>query len=209
MQSIEDDEEIRMSIYSSYFLLQGLYRSNHGDLAKKIMSNSESTLGASWGCLIYGLGATTTTEAWNSKSKSNMSMCHVWGSAPGSMLVRGMFGIQPTSPGFDTFQMKLQPGGVKDGNVKVPTLKGSIEAIYALNGRWGISGTVTVPSNSEGEPMIPADNADGGIILDGSGTYSIFRWISHAPRLQVRIHLLLQGQKHRLIIRKWTKTDVV
>ena len=62
-ESIENDDEIRMSIYSVYFLLQGLYRSNHGDLARKIMSNSESLLGVrSWGYLMYGLGATATTE---------------------------------------------------------------------------------------------------------------------------------------------------
>ena len=211
VQSIEDDEEIRMSIYSSYFLLQGLYRSNHGDLARKIMSNSESTLGVrSWGCLIYGLGATTTTEAWNSKSKSNMSMCHVWGSAPGSMLVRGMFGIQPTSPGFDTFQMKLQPGGVKDGNVKVPTLKGSIEATYALNGDGGISGTVTVPSNSECELMIPADNADGGIILDGEVVTTVYSDGYLTCTAVAGTHTFAAtGTKASIDNSEWTKTDVV
>lgn len=211
VRSIEDDEEIRMSIYSSYFLLQGLYRSNHGDLARKIMSNSESTLGVrSWGYLMYGLGATTTTEAWNSKSKSNMSMCHVWGSAPGSMLVRGMFGIQPTSPGFDAFQMKLQPGGVKDGNVKVPTLKGSIEAAYTLNGDGGISGTVTVPSNSECELMIPADNADGRIILDGEAATTVYSDGYLTCTVVAGTHTFAAiGTKASIDDSEWTKTDVV
>lgn len=211
VRSIEDDEEIRMSIYSSYFLLQGLYGSNHGDLARKIMSNSESTLGVrSWGYLMYGLGATTTTEAWNSKSKSNMSMCHVWGSAPGSMLVRGMFGIQPTSPGFDTFQVKLQPGGVKNGNVKVPTLKGSIEAAYTLSGDGGISGTVTVPSNSECELMIPADDAGGGIILDGEAANTGYSGGYLTCTVPAGTHTFTAtGTKVSIDDSKWTRTDVV
>lgn len=166
--SIENDNEIRMSIYGVYFLLQGLYRSNHGDLARKIMSNPEDILGVrSWGYLMYGLGATTTTEAWNSKLKSNMSLCHVWGSAPGSMLVRGMFGIQPTSPGFDTFQVKLQPGGMEKGSVKVPTLKGAIEVSYELNDNSEISGIITVPSNTVCEMSIPSEGTSDIIYIDG------------------------------------------
>lgn len=167
--SIEDDEEIKMSVYSAYFLLQGLYRSNHGDLARKIMSNPEKLLGVrSWGYMMYGLGATVTTEAWSSALKANMSFCHPWGSSPGSMLVRGMFGIQPTSAGFDTFQVKLQPGGVKTASIKVPTMKGSIEAAYSLDGNGSISGTVTVPSNSEAKLCLPVRNGNRTIMVGGA-----------------------------------------
>lgn len=166
--SIEADEEIKMSVYGAYFLLQGLYQSNHGNLARKIMSNSEDILGVrSWGYMMYGLGATTTTEAWNSSLKANMSLCHPWGSAPASMLTRGMFGIQPTTAGFDTFDVKLQPGGVSSASVKIPTMKGSVEASYSLDGNGGISGTVTVPSNSEGKLYLPSESGKGTIYVDG------------------------------------------
>lgn len=209
-ESIENDDEIRMSIYSVYFLLQGLYRSNHGDLARKIMSNSESLLGVrSWGYLMYGLGATATTEAWNSKLKSNMSLCHAWGSAPGSMLVRGMFGIQPTSAGFDTFQVKVQPGGVKDGNVKVPTLKGTIEASYSLDGAGGISGTVTVPSNSVCELAVPSDNSESGIYVDGEATESIYEDGYIKCTVQPGTHSFSSSTSAVIDGSEWTKTDAV
>ncbi|MDO4473069.1 MAG: family 78 glycoside hydrolase catalytic domain [Eubacteriales bacterium] len=169
--SIESDGEVKMSVYGTYFLLQGLYRTNHGELARQIMSNSEDVKGVkSWGYMMYGLGATTTSEAWNSSLKANMSLCHPWGSVPASMLIRGMFGIRPTTAGFDTFQVKLQPGGLSSASTKVPTLKGTIEVSYSLNGNGEIAGNITVPPNSTGTLLIPVSNQADTIMIDGCQT---------------------------------------
>ncbi|MDY5986047.1 MAG: family 78 glycoside hydrolase catalytic domain [Lachnoclostridium sp.] len=165
---IEQDQEVKMSVYGTYFLLQGLYQSNHGDLARKIMSNPDDILGVkSWAYMMYGLGATVTSEAWNSDLKSNISLCHPWGTAPGSMLSRGLFGIRPTEAGFDSFQIKLQPGGVSQASIKQPTLKGTIEISYTMDGKGGISCDVTVPSNSKADIYIPVSKNNAVLTVDG------------------------------------------
>lgn len=167
--AIEQDEEVKMSVYGTYFLLQGLYRSNHGDLARKIMSNPEEIKGVrSWAYMLYGLGATVTTEAWNSVTKPNMSLCHSWGSAPGAMLIQGMIGVRPTSAGFDTFQTKLQPGGVKEASATIPTLKGEIAVSYKMDGSGGIFCEIMVPANTEGTLYVPNKNDAENMIVDGN-----------------------------------------
>lgn len=166
--SIESDEAIEMSVYGSYFLLQGLYESNHGTIARKLMSNPEETEGVkSWAYMMNGLGATISAEAWNYSTKLNMSLSHAWGAAPGSMLIRGMFGIRPTSPGFDSFEVKLQPGGVKSASVKLPTMKGSIEASYTIQDSGNISCDIQVPSNATAAIYIPVGTGSGALSVDG------------------------------------------
>ena len=66
-----------------------------------------------------------STEAWSLRRK-NMTFSHAWGSSPASQIVRGMFGIKPTAPGFSQFEVKVQPGGLTEGAVEIPTVKGTI-----------------------------------------------------------------------------------
>lgn len=174
VETVALDRETKMSVYGTYFLLQGLYESNHGEVARKIMSNPDDVLGVkSWSYMMNGLGATIATEAWNPITKPNMSLCHPWGSAPGSMLVRGMFGIRPTSPGFDTFSIKVQPGGVAQASVKVPTMKGEIQAAYTIDGSGGMNYQVTVPSNAECTLYLPVNNGNANLTIDGNAVESL------------------------------------
>lgn len=167
--AIEEDGEVKMSVYGTYFLLKGLYRGNHGDLARKIMSNPDSELGTrSWAYMMYGQKATITTEFWNNIKKTNMSTAHAWGSSPGSMIVQGMFGIRPISPGFENFQIKLQPGGIQNASIKVPTLKGEIAVSYTLDGNGGISGQIDVPANSTAVFYIPVTGDSPNLYIDGN-----------------------------------------
>ena len=167
--SISEDGLNQMSVYATYFLLQGLYRSNEGTLARQILSNPGTYEGShTWANMLYSVGATTTTEAWDSSVKSNLSYSHAWGSAPGTWLVTGLFGITPTSGGYRTFDVKLQPGGVEEAAVTVPTLQGSIEASYVMDGNGGISLTICVPANTQARVMIPVSNTSNTTLtVDG------------------------------------------
>lgn len=173
--SIETDGEVKCSIFGSYFLLQGLYKSNHGTLAKKILCNSESTYGIqSFGYVLYGLGGGTTPEAWNGELKSNLSYNHPWGTAPGVMFMRGLFGINPTSAGYKTFDIKLQPGGISKASMTVPTIRGDISVNYSLNGGM-ISVNVSVPGNTRAKIFIPVSDSQTTLTVDGktvTGTYN-------------------------------------
>ncbi len=172
--SIESDGELKCSIFGSYFLLQGLYKSNHGSLAKKILCNSESTYGVqSFGYVLYGLAGGTTPEAWNSELKSNLSYNHPWGCAPGVWLMRGLFGINPTSAGYKTFDIKLQPGGISQASMTVPTIKGTISVNYSLSG-GNIFVNAEIPGNTRAKIFIPVSANQTSLNVDGkrvSGSY--------------------------------------
>ena len=173
--SIESDGEMKCSIFGSYFLLQGLYKSNHGSLAKKILCNSESTCGVhSFGYVLYALAGGTTPEAWNSDLKANLSYNHPWGSGPGTWLMRGLFGINPTSAAYKSFDIKLQPGGISKASISVPTIKGTISLSYSLAGGT-ISVNAVIPGNSKAKIFIPVSGNQNTLTVDGesvTGTYN-------------------------------------
>lgn len=167
--AINEDGIVQMSVYGTYFLLQGLYNGNAGNLARQVMSNPSRYTGShSWANMLYTIGCTTTAEAWDSSVKGNLSYLHPWGSAPGTWLVRGLFGIQPTSGGFQTFQMKLQPGGLSQASVKVPTIKGSIDASYTIAGDGTIAVNLKVPSNTTADVKLPSVNGGAQVQVNGS-----------------------------------------
>mgnify|MGYP002987395254 CR=1 FL=1 len=208
--AIENDGELKVSLYSSYFLLQGLYNSNHGNLARKIMSNPDAELGVnSWSYMMYGQGATITTEFWNNIKKTNMSTAHAWGTAPGSMLIRGMFGIQPLTPGFDTFQIKIQPGGLQQASVKVPTMKGEIKASYALDGTGAMTGEVTIPANSKAVFTVPCTNGQASLIIDGEVVAAEYDGIYFKYELGSGTHTYQINAEEMIDESEWVEEDVV
>ncbi|MCI9487255.1 MAG: family 78 glycoside hydrolase catalytic domain [Lachnospiraceae bacterium] len=168
--SIERDGQVTMSVYGTFFLLQGLYESNNGTLARQIMSNPNVNEGVrSWAYMMYELDATVTTEAWNPENKGNMTYSHPWGSAPASQLARGMFGIKPLTGGFDEFQIKLQPGGVRFGSIAVPSVKGSIRVSYEMLGDGRLKTVMTIPANTRARVYLPT-NIPANTSLTVNGT---------------------------------------
>lgn len=154
--SLKNEGINKMSVYGTFFLLQGLYNSNQGVLARQIMSNpSDYTGSRTWANMMYNSGATLTTEAWDSTIKSNMSYSHAWGSAPGTWLIQGLFGIKPTEPGWNEAETKLQPGGVEAASVSVPTTKGKVSADYKIEEDGSITLQMKIPSNMKMKIMIP------------------------------------------------------
>lgn len=154
--SLKNEGINKMSMYGTFFLLQGLYNSNQGVLARQIMSNpSDYTGSRTWANMMYNTGATLTTEAWDSIIKSNMSYSHAWGSAPGTWLIQGLFGIKPTEPGWNEAEIKLQPGGVESASVSVPTTKGKISADYKIEEDGTITLQMKIPSNMKMKIIIP------------------------------------------------------
>ena len=168
--TIVADGTIRMSVYGSYFLLDGLYQSGSGTLARQFMSNPDTQYSSnSWAYMLKKLGATMSTEAWSPEAKGNMTFSHAWGSSPASQIVRGMFGIKPTAPGFSQFEVKVQPGGLTEGAVEIPTVKGTIPVSFRLAQDGVITVRVSVPANTQAQVLLPA-NADGSRSVTVNGT---------------------------------------
>lgn len=90
-----------------------------------------------WGGML-ALGATSFWEEYNpSKSgvehyamygrKFAKSLCHAWGASPIYLLGKYYLGVKPSSPGYATYRVEPNLGGLKWMSGKVPTPKGEIE----------------------------------------------------------------------------------
>ncbi len=158
-----DARGLKTSVYGSFFVLAGLYRAEAGLEAYKIMTANQIR---SWKHVINDLGATMATEAWDPTLKGNMTFSHPWGSAPGSQIPQGLFGINPTEPGFEKFDIKFQPGGLDYASIKVPTLKGAILASFDTSDvAYIIKSNVTIPANTSSNVSLPAKNAGHDIVI--------------------------------------------
>jgi len=154
--TIEEQGEIRMSVYGSFFLLKGLYDSGNGDVANKLMLNEDDSEGVrTWAYMLYTLGATITAEGWNSKIKTNMTMSHPWGAAPAYAIMSGIFGIKPTKAGYEAFDVRFQTEGLTKAELTVPTIKGSITASFE-DSDGAYKASVIVPANTKATVYLPA-----------------------------------------------------
>ena len=136
---------IRMSVYGTYFLLMGLYRAGHGDMANSLLLDEDDRQGQrTFSYMLHRaagdfpspfdgrpIGATLTTEAWNTANKPNMTFSHPWGSAAAVAVVRGIFGVNPTAPGYETFTQNTQAeilagDSAISGELSLPTMCGTI-----------------------------------------------------------------------------------
>ena len=171
---IESQGKIRMSVYGSYFLLKGLYESNNGKVANSLLLDDDVSDGArTWAYMMYKLGATVTTEAWNPVNKDNMTFSHPWGGAPAYAITGGIFGIKPTKPAYETFEIKFNVYGLSQASVTMPTARGKISASFK-KGDTEFYSEVTVPANTIATVYLPSDGSKK-VYLDGaeiSGEYS-------------------------------------
>ena len=164
------DGTIRMSVYGSYFLLDGLYQSSSGTLARQFMSNPDTQYSSnSWAYMLKKLGATMSTEAWSPEAKGNMTFF--------SRL--GIFSRQPNCSGnvwnktyrsrFSQFEVKVQPGGLTEGAVEIPTVKGTIPVSFRLAQDGVITIKGVCSANTQAQVLLPA-NADRSRSVTVNGT---------------------------------------
>ena len=166
-KALERDGQIRMSVYGAFFLLEGLYRAGHGAIANRLLLDTDASEGArTWAYMLYGLGATVTTEAWNTVNKPNMTLSHPWGAAPAHMIASGILGVTPTSPAYERFDVRVSPYGIGEASGTVPTIRGPIGVSFTST-EDGLDLTVTVPGNTTATVYLP----DGKIHTVGGGAW--------------------------------------
>lgn len=89
-----------------------------------------------WGGML-SLGATSFWEEYDASKKGaehyamygrefGKSLCHAWGSSPIYLLGKYFLGVKPTSPGYATYNIEPNLGGLQWMQGKVPTPKGEI-----------------------------------------------------------------------------------
>lgn len=135
------------SVYGSQYLMDGLYRAGEQDYALSLLVNTSDR---SWYNMIK-LGSTITLEAWDNKYKNNLDWNHPWGAVPANVIPRGLWGIQPKTPGFGIAQIQPQMSTLKSSAIEVPTVLGSIKADYIFNNARLQTYEIEIPANMVAE----------------------------------------------------------
>nr|WP_242691728.1 alpha-L-rhamnosidase C-terminal domain-containing protein [Pedobacter sp. SYSU D00823] len=134
-----------------------------------------------WGGMLK-LGATSFWEEYNPSKKGaehyamygrpfGKSLCHAWGASPLYLLGKYYLGVQPTAPGYNTYVVEPNLGGLKWIEGKVPTPKGEI-SVYASTSQIkvkGDEGTGTLRFKSKSKPSVKG----GKISAKGNGLYEL------------------------------------
>lgn len=134
-----------------------------------------------WGGMLEQ-GATSFWEKYDPKQSGNehlemygrpygKSLCHAWGASPIYLFGKYYFGVQPTSAGYKTYEVKPNLGGLKWMEGKVPTPNGEVE-LYCSTKEIKVQasegdGTLIITSKSE-----PKTNS-GKIETLGSNKYQL------------------------------------
>ncbi len=95
-----------------------------------------------WGGML-NLGATSFWEEYNPDKngaehlamygrKFGKSLCHAWGASPIYLLGKYYLGVSPTQPGYQTYTIQPQLGGLQWMQGKVPTPNGDIEVYCSI-----------------------------------------------------------------------------
>ncbi len=143
------------SVYGAQFLMEALYNAGAADYALELMT---ATHDRSWYNMIKA-GSTISMEAWDMKYKPNSDWNHAWGAAPANIIPRGLWGIQPLTPGYGVANIKPQMGSLENSSIVVPTILGQIKATYEkINDRL-TEYSIELPANmvAEFSAKLPAN----------------------------------------------------
>ncbi|GAB4038924.1 hypothetical protein GCM10028809_58590 [Spirosoma gilvum] len=150
------------SVYGSQFLMDALYDSGMGDYAFDLMT---ATTQRSWYNMIR-VGSTISMEAWDIAFKPNLDLSHAWGAAPANLIVRKLMGVEPLTPGFETFQIKPQPGHLTQATATIPTIKGAV-TVAMKKTATAETMSISVPGGSKATVYMPQSLEKTSLYLDG------------------------------------------
>lgn len=164
------------SVYGAQFLMDGLYNAGEEDYALELLVSKAKR---SWYNMIR-VGSTISLEAWDYEYKVNLDWNHAWGAVPANVIPRGLWGIKPKTPGFGVTTIKPQMSKLKQSEIEVPTVRGSIKAKYTYNGARLQTYEIEIPGNMVAEFTL--NGLDGkDLIHNGEKVPSAFELIRLAP----------------------------
>ena len=105
---------------------------------------------------------------WESFNPGSGEVNHAWTAYPAYLFLKYIAGIQPTSGGFATFDVRPETGGLTFAEGTVPTVKGLIATRWekSTDGRFSLS--VTVPPNTRASIYLPK-LSEGNFTITESG----------------------------------------
>ncbi|MDO8212298.1 family 78 glycoside hydrolase catalytic domain [Conexibacter sp. CPCC 206217] len=146
-----DSRGMQCSVFCAQFVLQGLTNAGRADASIRMMT---STAQRSWLHMI-DLGAGAVMEAWDPALKPNTSFSHPWASSPVVNVTRGIFGLEPTAPGWARFKVAPQPGTLGHASLTTPTVRGPVTASFDRSAADGLVLQLTSPANTVAEVTLP------------------------------------------------------
>ncbi len=150
------------SVYGSQFLLEALYNHGEGQYGLELMTAKTQR---SWYNMMR-YGSTITMEAWDKVYKPNLDLNHAWGSAPANIIIRKLMGIEPVTPGFESFRIKPAIGDLSFIQMKTSTIKGEIQVSFQSTLQeqiWDIQ----IPGATIASFWLPDSYNNKKIFLDG------------------------------------------
>ena len=156
------------SVYGAQFLLDATYQGDNGDYGLKLMT-AEGLRG--WLNMLKA-GSTITMEAWDDRYKPNQDWNHAWGAAPANIIPRKLVGVEPTSPGCATIQIKPQVASLKTVEAIVPTIRGTVEVKVDRTEANRYVLEVGIPGNVRADVYLPASSESDVVMIDGQKTDS-------------------------------------
>jgi len=91
---------------------------------------------------------------------------HAWTAYPGYLFQKYILGIQPTSGGFATFDVRPQTGGLTFAEGAVPTVKGLITTRWEKSGNGQFSLSINVPANTRASIYLPKLSKEDFTVLE-------------------------------------------
>ncbi|NJC26894.1 sulfatase-like hydrolase/transferase [Neolewinella antarctica] len=143
------------SVYGSQYLMEALYEADMDQYALEMLA--DTTGDRNWYNMIRE-GSTVSMEAWGFKYKPNLDWNHAWGAAPANIIPRQLWGIQPKTPGYGVATIRPSLGNLKESSIKVPTLRGPINADFKWVSDRKQVYTIELPANMVGEFTLPLDD---------------------------------------------------
>ena len=143
-----------------------------------------------WGQMVNTSGPFYTGTLWEKLGQngqitdSNASLAHGWATAPVSAFSSYLLGVQPVSPGYQTWQVVPQPGSLSWAEGQVPTPSGAITVDWAQSASAGqFNMQVTAPAGTSGQVWVPLASAasvstaltPGATFLQRSGNYDVYQ----------------------------------
>ena len=95
------------------------------------------------------------------------SLAHGWASGPTSDLSADVLGIEPTAPGFGTWNIGPHPGSLRWAEGQVPTPRGPIHVRWDAGGKGALTLDVTAPSETHGTIDVPVPSSTATVTMNG------------------------------------------
>jgi alpha-L-rhamnosidase len=95
------------------------------------------------------------------------SSAHAWSTGPTAALSRYVVGVAPATPGYTTWTVAPQPGGLHWAQGVVPTPRGPIGVGWQRKGRRAFVLTLQAPRATAGTVVIPLLDRPGEIARNG------------------------------------------